>query len=136
MRSNQEHVLKLCLPPELHLAIIKYQAKKELGRPYAGLQLLAKSLRSEGFLSEEAYERLLMRYSRKLVVEEEPVSSLRSIQERQRLEEQARVFSGVLEQWNLVHKSGWRENWLKQAEKYRGILESADLILDLGAKNK
>jgi len=62
-------VLKLCLPPELHLALIKFQARHELGRPYAGLLLLTKALYQEQLITREVYERLLYRYSRRLVPE-------------------------------------------------------------------
>ena len=67
---TQEHIVKLCLPPELHLALVKFQAKHELGRPYAGLLLLTKALYQEQLISRETYERLLYRYSRRLVPDE------------------------------------------------------------------
>lgn len=70
--QNNEHILKLCLPPELHSAIIKFQAKHDLGRPYAGLLLLTKALYQEQLITREAYETFTYRYSRKLVREELP----------------------------------------------------------------
>jgi len=69
---TQEHVIKLCLPPDLYLALLKFQAKHELGRPYAGLLLLTKALYQEQLLTREVYERLLYRYSRRLVPETAP----------------------------------------------------------------
>ena len=69
---TQEHIMKLCLPPELYLAVIKYQAQKELGKSYAGLLLVTKAAYQEKLISKEVYEKYLYRYSRKLVPEEEP----------------------------------------------------------------
>ncbi len=69
---TQEHVIKLCLPPDLYLALLKFQAKHELGRPYAGLLLLTKALYQEQLLTREVYERFLYRYSRRLVPEAAP----------------------------------------------------------------
>jgi hypothetical protein len=135
--NNQEHILKLCLPPELHLAVIKYQAKHELGRPFAGLSLLVKSLHSEGLLDKTTYDVLMMRYSRRLVANQEPQKlSVKELEEKQKLDEKTRLFSMVLDQWGLPHKMGWKENWIREAEKYKDKIPTANLILDLGAKQK
>jgi hypothetical protein len=126
----QEHVIKLCMPPEMYLAVIKYMAKHEIGKPYAGLSLLCKALRSEGFISQENFEKFNARYSRKLVIEEQPKETLQSIKQKQHLTELSRTFSLVLEQWNLTHKPGWREHWIMQAKKHSD-LKTAQMILDL-----
>jgi hypothetical protein len=45
---TQEHIIKICLPPELYLAVIKFQAEKEIGKSYAGLLLLTKAVNQAG----------------------------------------------------------------------------------------
>jgi hypothetical protein len=69
---TQEHIIKLHLPPELYLAVIKFQIQKELIKSYAGLLLVTKAAYQEKLITKEIYEKYLYRYSRKLVPEEEP----------------------------------------------------------------
>ena len=69
---TQEHIMKLCLPPELYMAVIQFQAREELGKSYAGLLLVTKAAYQEKLISREVYEKFLYRYSRKLVPQEEP----------------------------------------------------------------
>ena len=128
---SQEHVLKLCLSPAMHLGLIKYQAKHELGRPYAGLSLLAKSLYSEGFLSKEDYEVSLMKYSHKLVEEQEPRKlSLKQLQEKQKLDEKTRYFQAILAgEWRLHESSEWRRKVLVLADQWKDRIPAANLVL-------
>ena len=49
--------MKLCLPPELYLAVIKFQVQKELGKSYAGLLLVTKAAYQEKLISKEIYEK-------------------------------------------------------------------------------
>ncbi len=69
---TQEHPMKICLPPELHLVVAKFQVQKEIGKYYAGLLLLTKAAYQEQLITKETYEKYLYRYSRKLVPEEQP----------------------------------------------------------------
>jgi len=69
---TQEHIMKICLPPELYLAVIKFQVEKEIGKSYAGLLLLTKAAYQEQLITREDYEKFQYRYSRKLVAEEQP----------------------------------------------------------------
>ena len=64
---TQEHVMKLCLPPELYLAVINYQAKHKLGKSFAGLLLLTKAVYQKQLIGREDYEKFVFRYSRSLV---------------------------------------------------------------------
>lgn len=48
------------------------------------------------------------------------------------MQEKDRLFGLVASQWMLPHKPGWKENWVKEAEKYPD-LENARRILELGA---
>ena len=50
----KEHGLLLYLPPELHLALIKFEAEHEIGRSYAGLLLLTKQLYQESSSAEKS----------------------------------------------------------------------------------
>ncbi|MGA2682380.1 MAG: hypothetical protein ABSF44_11355 [Candidatus Bathyarchaeia archaeon] len=43
--------MKICLPPELYLAVIKFQAQKEIGKSYAGLLLITKAAYQEQLIS-------------------------------------------------------------------------------------
>jgi hypothetical protein len=69
---TQEHVIKICLPPELCLALAKFQVQKEIGKSYAGLLLITKAAYQEQLITREVYEKYLYRYSRKLIPEEKP----------------------------------------------------------------
>lgn len=59
----QEHIIKICLPPELCLAIAKFQVQKEIGKSYAGILLLTKAAYQEQLITREVYEKYLHRYS-------------------------------------------------------------------------
>ena len=129
--ESREHVLKLCLPPELHLALIKFQARHELGRPYAGLLLLVKAMYQEQLISREVYEAYVYRYSRRLTFENaiESKMSREQVVERQRLEQKARQFKLVMDQWS-IHGAEWRQKWLLEAEKWHDRLPEARLLLE------
>jgi hypothetical protein len=59
---TQEHIMKICLPPELYLAVIKFQVEKEIGKSYAGLLLLTKATYQEQLITREDYEKYQYRY--------------------------------------------------------------------------
>ena len=117
---TQEHIMKICLPPELYLAVINYQAQKELGKSYAGLLLLTKAAYQEKLISREVYEKYLYRYSRKLVPEEEPQRLTSEQQkEKQKLDEKTRTFSMLSSQWDIHPDPEWRRRWIEEAEKWQ-----------------
>jgi len=127
---TQEHIMKICLPPELYLAVINYQAQKELGKSYAGLLLVTKAAYQEKLISREVYEKYLYRYSRKLVPEDEP-QRLTSEQQRekQKLDEKARTFSILPSQWDIHPDQKWRQRWIEEAEKWQDIIPEAKQFL-------
>ena len=127
---TQEHIMKLCLPPELYLAIIKYQAKKDLGKSYAGLQLVNKALYQENLISKEVYEKFLYRYSRKLVPEEEPPRLTSEQQkEKQKLDEKARTFRMLPSQWDIHTDQEWRQRWINDAINWQDKIPEAKEFL-------
>jgi hypothetical protein len=131
--QNQEHVIKLCLSPAMHLALIKYQAKHELGRPYAGLSLLAKSLHSEGFLSKEDYEVCLLKYSHKLVEETPKPLTFEGLKQKQKLNEKTRYFQAILAgEWRLHESLEWRRKVLILAQEWKDQIPAAKMVIDLG----
>jgi hypothetical protein len=86
-------------------------------------------------IDKNTYEKFSMRYSRKLVTEESPKLSWGELQKKQKLDEKARQFSMVLDQWN-IHGPEWRQRWIVEAEKFRDTVPAAKLVLDLGVGQK
>ena len=127
---TQEHIMKLCLPPELYLAVTKFQVQKELGKSYAGLLLVTKAAYQEKLISKEVYEKYLYRYSRKLVPEEEPQKLTNEQQkEKQKLEEKTRTFRMLPSQWDIHPDREWRQRWIKEAEKWQDQIPEAKEFL-------
>ena len=127
---SQEHIMKICLPPELYLAITKFQVQKEIGKSYAGLLLINKAAYQEQLITKEAYEKYLYRYSRKLVPEEQPQKLTAEQQKiKQKLDEKARSFGAAYNQWNLHPDPKWRQWWINEAEKWQDKIPEAKEFL-------
>jgi hypothetical protein len=127
---TQEHIMKLCLPPELYLAVIKFQVQKELGKSYAGLLLVTKAAYQEKLITKEIYEKYLYRYSRKLVPEEEPQKlTTQQQKEKQKLDEKTRTFSILPSQWEIHPDPQWRQRWINEAEKWQDQIPEAKEFL-------
>ena len=127
---TQEHIMKLCLSPELCLAVAKFQALKEIGRSYAGLLLLTKAAYQENLITKEEYEKYMYRYSRKLVPEEQPKQLTGEEQkEKQKFDEKARSFTGAANQWDEHPNLVWRKWWISEAEKWQDKLPEAKMFL-------
>ena len=128
---SQEHIMKICLAPELYLVMTKYHVQKEIGKTYAGLLLLTKALYQEGLISKDVYEKYIYRYSRKLVPEEQPQKlSSEQQKEKQKLDEKARSFSMAFSQWSDDHPDpDWRQKWISQAEKWQDKIPEAKEFL-------
>ncbi|MCX8151388.1 MAG: hypothetical protein N3D85_07830 [Candidatus Bathyarchaeota archaeon] len=134
MKDN-DHIIKICVAPELRSALIKYMAKHDLDKQFAVLHLLTKALHSEQLISKEVYEVYSFRYSRKLVSNSiERMMTQEQLKEKQLIEEKTRIFSMVLDQWHL-HGEDWRNKWIKQAEEWKDKVPNAKLILDLGGRH-
>ena len=136
MSKSREHIVPLCLAPELRMGLIRFQANKELGETYAALLLLTKALYQEQVISREDYERFTQRYSCKLVPPSAPRKlTSAEMAEQQKLEEKRRWFEMAKAEWNKDHRpvsSGkpWREDVLAEAEKYKDKLSIAAEILN------
>ena len=128
---TQEHIIKLCLPPELCLAVAKFQVLKEIGRSYAGLLLLTKAVYQEQLITKEEYEKYLYRYSRKLVPEEQPKKLTSEEQKvKQKQDEKARTFAMLASQWELHPSQEWRQRWISEAEKWQDQIPEAKALLN------
>jgi hypothetical protein len=111
-------------------ALLDYACKHRISPLYAVHCNLYKSLRSEGFLDEENYQRLMTKFSMKLVKEEIKPLSLEQTKRKQHLEEMQRTFATVLEEWKNPNRPvTWREMWLRQAEKYKDQIPEANFLL-------
>lgn len=133
MSQIREHGLLLYLKPEILSAFQKYQAARDLGRSYAGLQLLLKGLYDEGFFSKEKYEELSGSYSSTLAHPEPPSPEQKEKQvQRNQLETQ---FQGVLTTglWKLSEKA--RLYWIQKARENPEV-PNARRILDLANTGK
>jgi hypothetical protein len=127
---TQEHIMKICLPPELYLAVIKFQVEKELGKSYAGLLLITKAAYQEKLIGRETYEKFLYRYSRKLVSPEEPQRlTFEQRKEKQKMDERARTFGALFSQWELHPKPEWRQRWIAEAQKWQDKIPEAKQFL-------
>ncbi len=139
MGRSTDHIVPLCLAPELRMAVIHFQSKMGLSEKYAALFLLTKALYQEQLLSREEYERFTKRYSNKLVREAEPAKLTASeLREQQKLEEKRRWFERVKAEFFKDHRpltsgKSWREDVLAEAQKYKNQLPVAAEILRLGS---
>jgi hypothetical protein len=127
---SQEHIMKICLAPELYMAMTAYQVQKGIGKSYAGLLLLTKALYQEKLISKENYEKFVYRYSRKLVPEEQPTKlTFEQQKNKQKLDEKARSFGAVYSQWDTHPNSEWRQRWINEARKYQDSMPEANEFL-------
>jgi len=125
----KEHGLMLFLGPELYVSFIKFQADKELGRSYAGLLAFTEGLHKLGYLEQGDYEVLKKRYSQGLT-KEQPLT-MEQLQTKSEVENMAKKFSMVLDQWNLHKDKKWRDRWIREAEVWKDKVPNAKLILAL-----
>jgi len=61
---------------------------------------------------------------------QEPITQ-EQITEQQELKKKEKVFSEVIEQWTIHPSLKWRNNWAKEAEKWKDRVPNAKLILAL-----
>jgi hypothetical protein len=122
--------MPLLLERIVQQAVIDYAYKHRISPLYAVHCNLYKSLRSEGFLDEDNYQRLISKFSSKLVKEEIKPLSFEQQKEKQRLEDMQRTFASVLVEWkNPDRPVAWREMWIRQAEKYKDQIPEANQLL-------
>jgi len=125
---KKPHGVVVFLPPELYIGVVKLQADKELGKPYAVLLALNEGLYSLGYISKEAYEVYSKKYSEKLIKEE---VKLPTPQEQLEIARLSASFQNIIKNWNEVKN---KEFWIKKAEgaikKYgeANILEAKQIL--------
>lgn len=129
-----DHIAQIMLAPELRSALIQYGAKHDLDKQYAVLHLLVKSLRSEGLLSSEDAEFFLCKYGKTITAmsarQAPRPMTLAQLQEKTKYDEKNRTFTLVIEQWDLGHKPGWKDSWIRQAEQLQEKCPEAKRLLD------
>jgi len=101
----------LFLPPELYLGIVKLQADKELGKPYACLLAITEGLYHMGYISKEAYEVYSKKYSDKLIKEE---VKLPTPEEQLEINKYRVSFRNIIKNWKEVKD---KEFWIRKANK-------------------
>jgi hypothetical protein len=107
-REFTQHIIKICLPPELYMAVTQFQVNKKIGKCYAGLLLITKAAYQELLIGKEDYEKFVFRYSRRIVPEEQPKQlSPEQLNEQKKIEATARSFANVLDQWELHLDPKW-----------------------------
>lgn len=134
--SQTEHVLRLCLPAELRVAVIKFQAANELGEAYAGLLLLTKQLYQEKLIDRETYEVLAYRYSRKLREDPDRVKpSWGERQDQEAILEKTYRFKEILSCWSTLDRE-LKTRWVKEAQKFQERIPAAKMIVALDEKQQ
>jgi hypothetical protein len=127
---TQEHIVKICLPPELYMAVTQFQVNKKIGKCYAGLLLITKAAYQEQLIGKEDYEKFVFRYSRRLVPEEQPKQlSPEQLNMQKKIEATARSFANVLDQWEQHPDPKWRQHWIDEAKKWQDKIPGAEAIL-------
>ena len=140
-QAHRSNVHSVMLTAELEIALVKLQAKLEIGKAYAVLYGLVEGLFKLEYLSQDDYNLLMKRYSRKLVeVTKEnrvkrqnshvSVLALERQKEKRLLNEKDRLFKGQLDQWEQHPKPEWRNKALVDAQPWKDKLESARLLLE------
>jgi len=135
------HSVTLHLAPELRSALIKYMGANDQDKQYAALTLLLKSMRSENLITQEVYEFYRSRYGKTIsshpsnMNQTPKLFSKEMLQEKQKIDEKARYFSMILDQWH-IHGVDWRQKKVVEAEQWKDQVQNAKLVIDLGATQK
>lgn len=141
-RSN---VHMLTFTAQLDIALVKLQAKLEIGEKYGSLYAITEGFFRLGYLSQEDHDLLIKRYSEKLVdvVKKKralrenrniPVLTLEKQKEKELLEQREKQFKGIMKDWDS-HDSEWRRKALDLAEKWKEKVPSARALLDRAQKD-
>lgn len=143
MNYQGDHTVPLHLAPELRSGLIKYMEKHDLDKQFAALCLLTKSLHSEGFLSKEAYDFYLARYSKTvssmspMMQQQSKPLTLDELKIQQKIEEKTRYFQAILKgEWQAHPSPEWRKKVIVIAEEWKDRVPQARYVLDLGSGQK
>lgn len=132
MEDYGGHIKRVCLPPELCLAVASMEVKHGISEKRAILRLMTRGAAAEGVITKPQNEELMMRYSRKLIPQPQQEKLTREqVQEKQKLEEKARLFRGVISDWKYDHKLGWKDSWKKSAAEWADRIPEAKKILEM-----
>lgn len=133
--TERSHVHPVFLPAELYIGISKVQAKLEIGKSAAILNMINEGLFQRGFISEAVYAELKRKYERKLleIVKKNKVKPIthEQLMEQQELKKKEKLFSEVIEQWSIHPSRKWRNDWTREAERWKDKVSNAKLILAL-----
>ena len=138
--AQRKHVHPVMLNAALEIAVVKTQAKLEIGKSAAILYMINEGAKALDVISKEDHDLLSTRYGRKLVdvVAERnarkegshvPVLTIEKQRAQQLLQEKDRQFKGMLDQWDLHKDLKWRSKAFAEAAKFETQLESARAIL-------
>ena len=128
---HREHATILYLNPAMRLGTIKVASFYEIGPTYAALYIYNEGLREMGQISEHEYQLNKIRYSKKLVEEEVKQPTRKEAAEQKHLQDMQRTFQAVITEWdNAGRPVKWREQWIRQAEKYQNQIPEAKQLLD------
>ena len=107
---RKTHSAVVFLAPELYLGIVKLQADREIGKPYAVLLAVTEGLYHLGYISKEAYEIYSKKYSEKLVKEK-----IKPLTPKEELEIQKLTasFKNIIKNWELTKQ---KEYWIQKAK--------------------
>jgi hypothetical protein len=130
MKPFREHGVHLFLDRELYVAFIKLQADRGLGRSYAGLLPFVEGLHQMGYLTQEAYEDHVKRYSKPLIVQR-VLPEVLDVQ----VEQLNKTFGLVSEQWEEHPNIEWRSKW-RNAAREHSQLSNARLILQKAGEDR
>jgi hypothetical protein len=115
----------------MRLGTIKVASFYEVGQTYASLLIYNEGLHEMGQLSEQEYQTNKLRYSKKLVEVQAKLPTKKEAQEQQHLQDMQRTFQVIIAEWdNTDRPLKWREQWIRQAEKYKAQIPEAKLLLD------
>jgi hypothetical protein len=133
--NERSHVHPVYLPAELYIGISKVQAKLEIGKSAAILDMINEGLFQRGFISETVYVEMKRKYERSLLEivkkkKQEPITHQQLVEQNE-LKKKEKLFSEVIEQWTIHPSLKWRNNWTKEAEKWKDRVPNAKLILAL-----
>jgi len=128
---SREHVIYLCLKPEVRFALMAKAAREKISMAYQAHLYVIEGLYRDGLLDEETYHYLRQEYSKpKLRHEPKPTPQDNS---EEKLAEKREIYRMVIEQW-LEHDEKWREYWIRKAENDRDIIPEANEILKMAKR--
>ena len=129
-KKFNEHGILMYLSNQLYIGFVKLQADKGLGRSYAALLPFVEGLYKMGYITEKVYLKHKEKYSQPLIGKT-PRQQRIDQQHQQHLDDMAKQFRMVIEQWHFHPDPEWRKSWIQKATKYKDKVPNAKLVLAL-----